>query len=487
MIHLSPRSMRIVYDLVILYFTSLSLFLANSFFQKDSDIIPAVLSPLFAVFIFWAFGIFDRLRKESIYIKASAITVGLGLSSGVCIFLFQSSFFNVLWFLCSLPPIIAPRYFINWAYPPLLPDPNNKSAQEWVLVVGGAGYIGSHVVSQLLDKKYKVRVLDKLFYGDDSLSEFQGNPNFQLVIGDATDISRLTLALQGVKSIIHLAGLVGDPACAVDTTYTRHTNIISTRMLKEAAKAFGIKRFIFASSCSVYGASDEKVNENSNLNPVSLYAQTKIDSEKELLQAHDEDLTVTILRFATVFGHSRRPRFDLVVNLFTAQAYNEKMLTVVGPNQWRPFIHCSDVARACVVTMEAPTKHVAGEIFNVGDDRLNMTIGDLGKSVQSVAKKMGIHTQVSVSDDIKDRRNYLVSFDKIKSRLHFTSSLTVEQGVDEMLNHLKLKTYQHYKTPIYSNLEITKQQVGQFYDPMHNSTLYMPISEMRKATLVSQT
>src|SRR5262249_7356476 len=155
------------------------------------------------------------------------------------------------------------------------------------------------------------------------------NPRFEVVEGDATDIMKLTEAMSGVSSVVHLAGLVGDPACAVDRSFTRHTNVIATRMLKEVAISMGVPRFVFASSCSVYGASEEEVEETSPLNPVSLYAVTKIDSERELQSLIDETFCVTILRFATVFGHSRRPRFDLVANLFTAQAFNDGRITVM--------------------------------------------------------------------------------------------------------------------------------------------------------------
>ena len=203
-----------------------------------------------------------------------------------------------------------------------------------------------------------------------SLSAFSGSPHFELIDGDVTDISKLAAAMRHASSVIHLAGLVGDPACAVDPEFTRHENIIATRMAREVAQSLGIHRFIFASSCSVYGASDKEMREGDGLNPVSLYAQTKIDSEQELLYSVRDDFFVTVLRFATVFGHSSRPRFDLVANLFAAQAMMNGIVTVIGPDQWRPFIHVRDLARAIVMVLEARPEIVQSQIFNVGDTRL---------------------------------------------------------------------------------------------------------------------
>ena len=218
----------------------------------------------------------------------------------------------------------------------------------------------------LSQKGERVLVFDRLMYGRDPLSEFIGRPNFRLIEGDATDIAKLTEAMNGASAVVHLAGLVGDPACAVDQTFTRHTNIIATRMARDVAQAMGIQRFVFASSCSVYGVSEREVRETDTLNPVSLYAQTKIDSEREALPGLRDNFFVTILRFATVFGDSRRPRFDLVGNLFTAQAMTDGLITVIGPDQFRPFIHVRDLARSIAMVLAADTDQMQNQIFNVG-------------------------------------------------------------------------------------------------------------------------
>ena len=148
---------------------------------------------------------------------------------------------------------------------------------------GGGGYIGTHVVEQLLAEGWRVRVLDRLLFGKAPLQDFLANPRFELVEGDATDILKLIEAMHGASAVVHLAGLVGDPACAVDESFTRHANVFATRLIKKAVPLLGVRRLVFASSCSVYGINSAEVNETSEVNPVSLYARTKVESERELL------------------------------------------------------------------------------------------------------------------------------------------------------------------------------------------------------------
>jgi nucleoside-diphosphate-sugar epimerase len=328
-----------------------------------------------------------------------------------------------------------------------------------VLVVGGGGYIGTHVVAQLLAGGHRVRVFDRFFYGKQAIADFAGQPRFEVMEGDISNIYELTLALQDVGSVVHLAGIVGDPACSVDDQLTRHINIVNTRMLKESVKAFGIPRFVFASSCSVYGASEAIVAEGSKLNPVSLYARTKIDSEQELLSDTYDLFHPTILRFATVFGHSRRMRFDLVVNLFVAQAYINGVITVKGSGQWRPFVHVSDLGWAVKTVIEAPIPLVSRQVFNVGGDELNITIGELAELVAGVVSKdrRGRKVKVTIDDSIDDQRNYHVSFERIASQLKFAPEIGLRDGIAEMHRAFLSKTYVHdYRDQIYSNVEMTK-------------------------------
>lgn len=286
-----------------------------------------------------------------------------------------------------------------------------------------------------------------------------------VVSGDITDVSTLSKSMQNVSGVVHLAGLVGDPACAVDEKLTRHVNIISTKLIKDIVRGYGIERLVFASSCSVYGYSLTKVNENSELNPVSMYAKTKIDSERELLNEQSDYFHPTILRFATVFGHSRRMRFDLVANLFTAHAHEFGKITVMGSDQWRPFIHASDVANAVSMVATAPLNLVSRQIFNVGDDSLNITIGKLAQNVKTTVEKIDNNKMVNIEikDDIVDKRNYLVSFDKISKVLGFKANINFSSGIEEMYKNILSGGYKYkFNNTIYSNYLMTEHLVSEF-------------------------
>jgi len=252
-----------------------------------------------------------------------------------------------------------------------------------VLILGGAGYIGSCLVRKLLAAGRKVRVMDSLIYGDHSLNDVLGHPNLEVRVGDCRKLQDLVAAVKDTDSVIHLAAIVGDPACEVDRQTSREINYAATRMLIEVAKGNGNCRLIFSSSCSVYGATDLLMDEYSNVVPISLYAQTKVDSEEALLEARSPDFHPVILRLATVFGLSYRTRFDLIVNLLTAKAYSEGMITIFNGTQWRPFIHVQDVANGICQVLSAPIDVVSGETYNLGDSRMNFTLGQLAEKVSA--------------------------------------------------------------------------------------------------------
>ena len=198
-------------------------------------------------------------------------------------------------------------------------------------------------------------------------------------------------------------------------------------MLIEIAKGNGVGRFVFASSCSVYGASDVEMDEKAAVEPISLYGQTKVDSEQALLKARSDTFHPTILRFATVFGLGYRPRFDLVVNLLTAKARQEGVITIYNGQQWRPFIHVRDLVEVTVRVLEAPVRLVDGEIFNVGDARLNHTLAEVADVIRDVFPNV----RVEHVDNL-DRRNYRVNFDKLLSRIGFRARYTLRDGVEEL-------------------------------------------------------
>jgi nucleoside-diphosphate-sugar epimerase len=330
---------------------------------------------------------------------------------------------------------------------PPRPESNRKGPIRNVLVIGGAGFIGSTLCRQLIAQGYSVRVLDALLYGKESLAELEGHPRFELMHGDSREVSSVFAAMLGADAVVHLGELVGDPACALNEQLTLEINLAATRMLAEAAKGYGIKRLIYASSCSVYGASDQVLDENSRVRPASLYAKAKVASERALAELAGDHFGAVTLRLGTVFGLSHRPRFDLVANLFTAQAVSGSEITVFGAHQWRPFVHVKDVARAIVRCLQAPAACVNGRTFNVGTDSQNHTLGDLARIVVSEIPEA---KQIR-RDPVQDPRNYRVSFAKIRRELGFECTVGLEEGTRELAEALRTGIVSDYTSAQYSN------------------------------------
>lgn len=320
-----------------------------------------------------------------------------------------------------------------------------------ILVVGGAGYIGAILVSKLLARDCHVRLLDNLMYGDEAIRPVLGNSHLQFIRGDCRNIEDVVRAMNNVSSVIHLAAIVGDPACAAEDENALQINYAATRMMLEIAKGSGIDRFVFASSCSVYGASEDLMDERSLTDPISLYAETKLNSEHVLLQAKSSNFHPTVLRFATVFGLSPRPRFDLVVNLLTAKAIQDGVITIFNGDQWRPFIHVDDIAEGILLTLFAPVESVSGEILNIGDDRLNYTLAQIAEKIRSQIPNIRVeYTQNN------DRRNYRVSFKKVQACLGFRARYSLEEGIAEIKRAYDSGLIRNYRQPFYSNLAFLK-------------------------------
>ena len=304
-----------------------------------------------------------------------------------------------------------------------------------VLVTGGAGYIGNYIVEELLDNGHEVRVLDSMLWGDDALDPFEDDDRLSVQQGDIRHIEDLSYAMEGMDAVIHMAGIVGDPACGVNEQATQSVNVEATKTLVEVCKLHDIERLVFASTCSVYGASElMELNEGSFLNPLSLYAESKIDSEEIILHdTHEKfsdpnDITPTILRLGTIFGWSRRMRFDLVVNILTAKAVLEDDIPVYGGEQYRPLVHVHDAARAFVEVLEAPEEKVDRQIFNVGDNGLNYQISEVGRIVEEQVPD----AEVRFVEHKEDNRTYRVSFDKINYILGWETEREIGESVAEI-------------------------------------------------------
>jgi len=331
-------------------------------------------------------------------------------------------------------------------------QPQKRGDVESVLVIGGAGYIGSALVKKLLELGYRVRVLDLLLYGEEPIAEFYDHPRFELIRGDFRHIHTVVSAVRDMDAIVHLGAIVGDSACSIDEDVTVEINLRATQTIAEVGKGFGIRRFIFASTCSVYGASDELLDECSVLRPISLYARTKMESEKVLLSLADSDFAPTILRFGTIYGLSGRPRFDLVVNLLTAKAIQDGEAGIFGGTQWRPFVHVQDVAEAIVLALQVPDPAVRAQVFNVGSNEQNYQISELGSVIKEMVPSARVVTQPQ-----EDERNYRVRFDRIHNALKFQPHHTVPQGVQEILDAFATGKITDYRDPRFHNFNFLSQ------------------------------
>jgi nucleoside-diphosphate-sugar epimerase len=341
----------------------------------------------------------------------------------------------------------------------ILSRDNNGNGQDrnLVLLIGGAGYIGSGLLPKLLNSGYRVRLLDAFLYGDDAIAKWKDHPDLEIVEADFRRVDVVVRAMRGVKMVVHLGAIVGDPACALDEELTIETNLIATRMIAEVTKGAGIEKFIFASSCSVYGASDKWLDENSPLYPVSLYARSKIACEDVLLGMKGDTFLPVILRFGTIYGLSGRPRFDLVVNLLTAKAMVEQVITVYGSDQWRPFLHVDDAAQAVFCALQASDEAVSETIFNVGSDDQNYTLGDLGRIIKSMVPS--VEVQIFDRPDA-DRRNYRVNFSRIRKSLGFKPQWQLEDGIQQVIAAIQNGQIKDYKNPIYSNVRFLSEEIG---------------------------
>ena len=301
-----------------------------------------------------------------------------------------------------------------------------------ILVTGGAGYIGSVLTRKLLEQGHNVRVADCLKWGGLALLPFFSNPRFEFSHVDLRSEQGRKRALQGISEVVHLAAIVGDPACKNEPELAEETNWQATKDLFNLARVFGVKRFIFASTCSNYGkisGSDSYIDETGVLNPISLYAKLKVKCEEYILRVSRDGMAVVSLRFATAYGVSGRMRFDLTVNEFAKDLALGKELLVFGEQFWRPYCHVEDICQACILALEADKKSVDGNIFNVGDTKENYQKRILVEMIRkciSSAKFTFVHKD-------EDPRDYKVNFEKIRKKLKFKIKKTVADGIDEVI------------------------------------------------------
>lgn len=322
-------------------------------------------------------------------------------------------------------------------------EPRTKN----VLVVGGAGYLGSVLVRKLLQTGRRVRVLDSFIYGKRSLQPLEGHRSLEIVEGDFRNIETVVNSLRDIDAVVLLAAVVGDPAAQYRPEQTIETNILAAQSLAFACKLHCISRFVFASTCSVYGRTDRVLDEGSPLNPVSLYARSKIFSEKCILDLAGDNFSPTILRMGTLYGFSPRMRFDLVVNTMSMKAHVEKKIQVFGGSQWRPLLHVEDAANAFARCLDAPLEKIGNQVFNVGSNEQNYRIIEIADLIGAALRKV----KIEVEDAQLDARDYRVSFDKIRRDLGFKAGETIPRAAKRIDRELALGNLRNPFAKVYYN------------------------------------
>ena len=440
----------IVYDFLSILFINLAYlpFIETVQLLKISLVNTSIILIYFIINFYKKSSILKIIKKIIIILFINTL-----VSAFKIIIFGKEIYFNFIVYqdLLLLILFLLPRLFLNIREINITFIKSYNSSRQGTLVIGGLGYIGSGVVLDLLNKNDKVSVLDCTMYGNHVLNKFYKFPNFNFVKGYASDLVLLGKLLKENSKVVHLAGLVGDPACALNERDTKYFNIKTTNIIKNLCYEYEIQRLIFSSSCSVYGKTNELCYEDSPTNPVSLYAQTKLDSEKELM---DSKIDTKILRFSTIFGPAERLRFDLVVNLFIAQAYYEKKITVFGGDQERPFLHVKDASKSIMNFLNYKITNTQ-DIYNVGCDELNGTINQVAQLI----KENISGSNISLSSENVDARNYAVSFKKYNNLFPGQKFNTVKQAIKEFIDIFEKKEIK-FRESIYSNLLTTKSFIN---------------------------
>jgi len=306
-----------------------------------------------------------------------------------------------------------------------------------ILITGGGGYLGSILSRKLLEKGYEVRVIDALWYGHQPIESCLKNPHFELIQDDIRNLVVTVKAMKDIDAVIHLASIVGMPASSIEPRTSEEINYLATKNIAELCQLHEIDTYIFASSCSVYGAQPNTIiTEKSPTMQLDFYSEQKFYSERAIGWLNRAP---TIMRFGTLFGLSPRMRFDLVVNLFIAQALSGEKLVVEGGDQYRPFLHVSDAANSLIFALE---KNMTGT-YNVVNE--NMTIMEVAERIKNLTD-----CTIEVSEKIVDKRDYNVSSEKI-NRFGFTASNNLEFAFEEIKNAFEQGIIKNYNDSKYNN------------------------------------
>jgi nucleoside-diphosphate-sugar epimerase len=340
--------------------------------------------------------------------------------------------------------------------------------RDVILVTGGAGYLGTVLVPMLLAKNYRVRILEQFYFGHEPLGAALNDPRLEIVEEDILHQENITDLYDDVFAVIHLASISNDPSCDLDPNLTIRTNFLATMALARRAKIEGVSRFIFASSCSVYGAkTDAILDEQSETGPVTLYALTKLEAEREIARLADDKFVVCLPRLATLFGLSPRMRFDLAVNVMVKRCLTGEGLLVNGTGaQYRPFLHVRDAAEVFMRLLTADPKAVNAQVVNVGSNVNNYTIRALAEKIAAAFPGMPVK-QVSENADV---RSYCVNFDKLGQMLGYEPRRTIDDAIKEISAAFIAGKLKNMNDFLYYNLFVLKDKLTASLAPPNMAT-----------------
>ena len=317
-----------------------------------------------------------------------------------------------------------------------------------ILVTGGAGYVGSVLIPSLIDKGFFVKCLDRFFFGAEFLSQKKFQKNIELIKDDIRWFD--PTILNDVDFVLDLAALSNDPAGELNPSKTFEINHKGRTRVAKLSKEYGVKRYVLASSASIYGQQDHIADEKSSVKPLTAYSKANYNAEIDNLLLNDESFTVTVLRFASVYGSSPRMRFDTAVNKMVLDAYNKRKISVSGRENKRPFVFIKDAVKAYFTVLNAKKEKIEGEIFNVGSNEQNYKMDDLANQiVDSIEKPCDIDFQ-----ETNDHRSYFATFEKIENILGFKTDYGIKEGIREIYqaltggvisDNIKTKTVEWYK------------------------------------------
>lgn len=332
---------------------------------------------------------------------------------------------------------------------PIIKKNTKIGVKPKILLIGGAGYIGTKLAKKLLAQGFAVTIFDKFVYlSKRTIFTNLKHKNLQIVKGDTRSIDQTFNVVKKNDIVVHLAELVGDPLCEKRPSKTYSVNYLASMTISNICKNLGISKFIYVSSCSVYGSrNDEKFSdERSEINPLSVYAKLKALCEKTIIRNLGEYCRPCILRLGTVYGSSIRPRYDLVLNIFAGLIANNKKIVINGGDQWRPFVHVDDVCDVIVKIVKLNKKKTNGQIFNISS--YNYTISQIGK----IIKKLFPKVEIEYAGTGRDKRNYKVLSTKAKKILNFSPKISIKDGLIDLVKFTKKHKIKNIKKKIFQNI-----------------------------------